>query len=235
MAMKYTRTRLLATGAAVLTLAGLGAAAAGGAQAHPGKARAFQARALHAAAKYFGETPAQLRKELPGHSLAQLATAKGKSVDDLEAAIVAPFRTKLDKRQAAGKVTTARAQTVLAALQTRVEAFVNRVFGQRAATTRPAKVRLAPGAFRRIALRESAEFLGLTRKELRTQLKGTSLAALATAKGKSVADLEAAILKPLADRLGKAQANGRLSTAQQATLLQRLTTRVDAFVHRTFR
>lgn len=218
--------RLLALGGSVVALAAGGAAAAQGeAQAKPAKARAFQVQALKVSASYLGVTRAQLRRELPGHSLAQLATAKGKSVEGLEAAIVAAFQAKLDKRQAAGKVPAANAQQRAAALTQRVDRFVQRVFGKRVAA-------LAVGSFRQVALREAAEFLGVDRRQLRTQLKGTSLAALATAQGKSVAALQAAILEPLQARVARAQANGRLTAAQAQERLSKLQARVATFVNR---
>jgi lambda repressor-like predicted transcriptional regulator len=232
--MTHVRKRLLAVGLAALALAGVGAAASSDAQARPGKARALQVHALKAAADYLGLTKAQLRAQLPGHSLAQLATAQGKSVDGLEAAIVAKVKTPIDKRQAAGRITSQRAATLLAAVQQRVDTFVNRVFGARVGALRAKPFKAAAG-FRRIALRESAEYLGLTRKELRTQLKGTSLAQLAVAKGKTEAGLEAAILEPLAARLTRAKTNGRITAARETAALAALGKRIDAFVARVWK
>ena len=232
--MTYVRKRLLAVGLAALALAGVGAAASADAQARPGKARAFQVQALKAAAGYLGLTKAQLRAQLPGHSLAQLATAQGKSVDGLEAAIVARTKTPIDKRQAAGRITSQRAATLLAALQRRVDTFVNRVFGQRVGALR-ARPFAAVVGFRLVALRESAEYLGLTRAQLRTQVKGKSLAQLAVEQGKTEAGLEAAILEPLAARLARAKANGRITAARETAALAALTKRIDAFVARVWK
>jgi hypothetical protein len=229
--MTSIRKRSLAVALAAVVLGGVGAAAADDAQARPGKARAFQVRALKAAGGYLGVTEAQLRQQLAGHSLAQLATAQGKSVDGLEAAIVAKLKTPIDKRQTAGRITAQRAATLLAALQQRVDRFVARVFGARVAPL-GARPFVAAAAFRAVALRESAEYLGLTRKQLRTQLKGKSLAQLAAEQGKTEAGLEAAILEPFAARLARAKTNGRITAARETTALAALTKRIDAFVAR---
>ena len=74
-------------------LVGVGAAVAvakAPGKAKPRAAKVQQRGLLPAAAAYLGVTPAALRTELrSGKSLAQIATAKGKSVDGLKAALVA--------------------------------------------------------------------------------------------------------------------------------------------------
>lgn len=171
---------------------------------------------------------AELRRELPGHSLAQLATARGKSVDGLEAAILAPAKAHLDRAQSAGRLTLARAAERLARLETRIERLVQHVFGERM----PALRSKLPA--RGVALREAAEYLGLSRAELRGRLKGTSFAALAVGRGKSVDGLEAAILEPFRARLDRAQASGRISSQQAARRLARIEQRIAELVAKTF-
>jgi hypothetical protein len=79
-----------------------------------------------------------------------------------------------------------------------------------------------------------ASYLGLTRADLRTQLRsGKSLAQVAVAQGKSVAGLEAAILAAAKTRLDQAVAAGRISAAQETAILSRLTSRLDTIVNRT--
>lgn len=73
-------------------------------------------------------------------------------------------------------------------------------------------------------LRAAAEFLGLDRAELRAQLPGTSLAALAEKQGKSVAALEAAMIAPAQARLEQAVASGRIMQARADRALERLET-----------
>ena len=65
-------------------------------------------------------------------------------------------------------------------------------------------------------------FLGLDRKQLRDQLPGHSLAALAEKQGKSESDLEAAMLAPAKARLAKAVAGGKVTQARADAVLDRL-------------
>jgi len=83
-------------------------------------------------------------------------------------------------------------------------------------------------------LRAAAGFLGLDRAQLRAQLAGTSLAALAQKQGKSTADLKTAMLAPANARLAKAVAAGHVSQARADQLLARLGTLADALISKTF-
>ena len=74
----------------------------------------------------------------------------------------------------------------------------------------------------RSMVRAAARFLGLDRQELRAQLPGTSLAALAEKQGKTVTGLEAAMVAPAKARLATAVANGRITQARGDALLERL-------------
>ena len=85
-------------------------------------------KAFVAAAKYLGMTPQELRTARgSGQSLAQIAAAKGKSVDGLVAAIVAPAKERAAKAVANGKLTQQRADELIARLTERVQALVQRV------------------------------------------------------------------------------------------------------------
>ena len=78
--------------------------------------------------KYLGITPQELRSELrAGKSLAQIATAHGKTVDGLVDAIVAPAKARLDKAVANGHLTRQRADEILGRLTDAVEKAVQRV------------------------------------------------------------------------------------------------------------
>jgi hypothetical protein len=81
---------------------------------------------LDAAATYLGLTEAELRSELEsGKTLAQIATAHGKTVDGLVGAILNAAKEKLDAAVAAGRLTRAEADSMLAGLKERVTDFVN--------------------------------------------------------------------------------------------------------------
>ncbi|HKY24603.1 MAG TPA: hypothetical protein VJM07_05575, partial [Gaiella sp.] len=80
-----------------------------------------------------GLTREALRAELKqGKSLAQIAREKGKSVDGLVAAMVAPLKERLDKAVANDRVTRQRADAILERLTSRVERLVQRARAPRA-------------------------------------------------------------------------------------------------------
>ena len=83
---------------------------------------------LAGAADYLGVTPGELRSELPGTSLAALAVKDGKTVDGLEAAMLAPAKERLAKAVAAGTITQAQANARLAKLGQRIDRLVKKTF-----------------------------------------------------------------------------------------------------------
>ncbi|HEU0055654.1 MAG TPA: hypothetical protein VFQ08_00225 [Gaiella sp.] len=91
-------------------------------------ARIVRVNRLHLAAKYLGMTPKEIRTaRQDGQSLAQIATSKGKSVDGLVAAIVAPAKARAAKAVSNGRLTQQRADELLARLTERAQALVQRV------------------------------------------------------------------------------------------------------------
>jgi lambda repressor-like predicted transcriptional regulator len=83
-------------------------------------------------------------------------------------------------------------------------------------------------------MKAAAEFLGMTKAELREALAGTSLAKLAEEQGKSVADLKAALLAPAQARLERAVANERITRERADAALERLEACVDRLVAKEF-
>ena len=92
------------------------------------RARMARHGMLRAAAAFLGLDRQQLREQLPGHSLADLAAAQGKSEPDLETAMLAPARARLAKAVAAGNVTRARADTLLDRLEKLASRLATRQF-----------------------------------------------------------------------------------------------------------
>lgn len=83
---------------------------------------------LDAAASYLGMTEAELRAQLAGgKTLAEVAKAKGKSVDGLVSALVAAEKKGLDAAVKAGRMTQAQADAFLAHAKQRVTDAVNGV------------------------------------------------------------------------------------------------------------
>lgn len=108
----------------------------------PGGPRAMMTNDLAAAATYLGTTEADLRTKLQaGQTLAQIATAAGKTRDGLIAAMVADGNAKIDAAVAAGTLTAAQATEKKASLTAHVTAEVD--------ATRPAGVPGGPGRGRR--------------------------------------------------------------------------------------
>src|SRR6266508_1555877 len=154
-----SRTTIAVTAAALAVAAGTGGALAA---AGSGGSPKDGSPGLHigvghgggpaAVAAYLGLTQSELRAQLEaGKSLAQIASAQGKSVEGLDDAV------------ANGKLTAAQAETMLAERRSHVGDIVN-------ATGGPGErgVRLAVGpAFGDAA----ATYLGLTQDELRAQLE----------------------------------------------------------------
>lgn len=86
---------------------------------------------MRAAARFLGVDRAELRSQLPGNSLAGLAAKQGKSVDALEAAMVAPARERLARAVAAGTISQARANAMLGRLERLADRLAQRVFPAR--------------------------------------------------------------------------------------------------------
>ena len=217
----------------VLLVLGLlvGAGAAVAVAKAPGKAKPRAAKVqqrgvLPAAAAYLGVTPVALRAELrSGKSLAQIATAKGKSVDGLKAALVAAIKTRVDAAKASGKLTAARADRLLQRAPQLVERLVNATPRARAIRARAARGGL---------LKAAATYLGVTNAQLVTELRaGKSLAQVATAKSKSVDGLEQALLAALKQKLDAAVAVGRLPAAHAQKLLERAPAHIERLVNRS--
>jgi len=102
------------------------------------KRRAFGDRLAKSAkrgpvAEYLGMTREALRAELrKGQSLAQIARARGRSVDGLVAAMVAPVKERLAKAVASKRLTQQRADALLEQITDRLERLVQRTFAPRA-------------------------------------------------------------------------------------------------------
>lgn len=151
--------------------------------------------------------------------LAAFAEKRGLSASELEARVKARVVARIDAALAAGRITQAQA----AKLKQRV--------AQAQPCKAPAlKAQLAKGGM----LRAASQHLGLTPAQLRQQLPGTSLAALAQKQGKSAAGLKTAMLAPAKAKLARAVENGRITQARADQALERLETLVERLVTFTF-
>src|SRR5438552_4011904 len=81
---------------------------------------------ISAAADYLGLTEAQLRAQLEGgKTVAQVATAQGKTVNGLIEALVNAAKQRFDRAVAAGRLTQAQENDLLSGLRDRITNLVN--------------------------------------------------------------------------------------------------------------
>jgi hypothetical protein len=159
-----------------------------------------------------------------GKTLAQEATAKGKTASDLINAIVAAQKTNLDSQKAAGWITADQETALLQRYTDQVTALVNNGPG------------VPPGGGQQQGglLSTAATFLGMSVSDVQSALKsGKTLADLATSKGKTAADLVTALLAPAKTNLDQAVKDGKITSAQEQTIVTNLTTRVTNLVKGT--
>jgi hypothetical protein len=223
--MKRITAVLLVLGLLVGVGAAVAVAKAPG-KTKPRAAKVQQRGLLPVAATYLELTPVALRRELrSGKSLAQVAIAKGKSVDGLESALVSALRSKVQAAKAAGKIDAARADRLLQRAPQLVERLVN-------ATPR-ARATRAKGT-RGGLLKAAATYLGVTNAQLVTELRaGKSLAQVATAKGKSIDGLKQALFAALKQKVDAAVDAGRLDAARAQKLLERAPAHIERLVNRS--
>ena len=160
-----------------------------------------------------------------------IAARLGVSPERLREAAKAALVARIDAAVAAGKLTPERA----AKLKDRIAKAqglglgIGRGFAKKHRAFKARLVAKAKG------LGSAADYLDMTREELRAELrKGKSLAQIATANGKTIAGLVAAMLEPVKARLDKAVADNKLTRARVDELLERLEQRLEKLVQRTF-
>ncbi len=184
-----------------------------------------------AIADYLGLTAAELQTQLQaGKTLAQVATAQGKTVSGLEDAIVADAKSHLDADVTAGTITAAQESTMLSGLTSHVADMVNHTGPPAGGPGGPGGPGHGPGP----GAKAIADYLGLTAAELRTQLQaGKTLAEVATAQGKTVSGLKDAIVADAKSHLDAEVTAGTITAAQESTMLSDLTSHVADMVNHT--
>jgi hypothetical protein len=153
--------------------------------------------------------------------LAKIAERRGLTVAQLEADVKTRLLARIDAALAAGRITSDQAAT----LRERIS--------NAAPCSRPVR-RAIRRHVRHHFLSLAAGYLDLTPKELRAQLPGTSLAALAVKNGKTVDGLVGALVAPAKNRLAKAVSAQKLTQAQADARLAELQQRVEKLVEKSF-
>ena len=219
--MLEPRRRIAAAAVAMLALFGAGAGLAAATHGGPG-GKPYGGDLAAAAASFLDLSPAALKAQLvAGKTLAQVAADRNKSVADLVAALKAAEVKELDAAVAAGRLTAAQEATIVAGLTQRLTDLVNR--------TKPAD---RGGPRHGDVFGVVASFLGLTPAALKTQLvAGKTLAQVAADRNKPVADLVAALKAAEVKELDAAVAAGRITAAQEATIVATLTQRITDLVN----
>jgi hypothetical protein len=201
---------------------GFGGPGFGGPGGRGGAGALLGADVLTPAASYLGISSSDLASDLKsGKTLAQEATAKGKTASGLIDAIVAAETKVLDADKAAGWLTDAQETNVLANLKDAITDLVNNGPG-------------VPPAPRNGLLQTAATYLGLSVSDLQSALQsGKSLADEAKAQGKTVDGLVQALLAPLKTQLDQRVSAGDITSAQETGILNRETTRLTNLVNNT--
>jgi hypothetical protein len=176
-----------------------------GGQGPPGARPGPLGAMVAAASTYLGLSPDQIGEELKsGKTLADIASAQGKSVAGLEQAVIGAAKTALDQSVAAGDVTATEEQQVLAQLNAQLGDFVNGRGGLsislgsggiaiHVAGGGPGEAPVLKGPYV-----TAAGYLGLSAEQLMHELQaGKSLAEVAAEQGKSVEGLKQALIQAM--------------------------------------
>lgn len=159
-----------------------------------------------------------------------VAQRLGITSERLQAAFKASLAARVDAALAAGKLTPEQAVK----LKERIAGAKGLGLDVKRGFAAKQQALLKRVGAKAKSLGAAADYLGLTREELRAELRsGKSLAQVASAQGKTVDGLVAAILAPVKERLSKAVAAKRLTQQRADELLERLTDRVEKRVARS--
>jgi hypothetical protein len=211
---------LAAASAVVLVLGAAGSAAAGSAVTGPGQtARPTQSHGgtaplgsgndpyVDVELAFLGiDKKTLLAKLKQGQTLAQIATAQGKSPQGLIDALVATAKVKLDAKVKAGGLAKAKEAAVLAKLRVQVGKLVTKSFG---ASAKIPAVYLTP----------ILAYLQIDDPTLEQELRsGKSLAQIAVEHGKTAAGVTAAILGAVGAQLDAQVTAGKLTASDRDAL-----------------
>ena len=186
---------------------------------------------LNAAATAIGITQDQLRTELPGKSLAQVAQAHGKTANDVATALKNAANQRIDQEVSAGRLAADQANTRKQAAATRIDQFVNQTVPQGGSGGRGGPSGFGGAGTLREGLDAAATAIGITSDQLRTEVQGKSLAQVAQAHGKTAADVSTALKNAAHQRIDQAVTNGRLTADQANTQKSQADQRIDQLVN----
>jgi polyhydroxyalkanoate synthesis regulator phasin len=196
------------------------------------------------AATAIGITPQQLRTELQGKSMTQVAQAHGKNPADVANALKNEAHQRIDQAVANGRLTADQGNTAKTNADQRIDQMMTRVVPAGGPAGGPGGPG-GPGAGPRgpfgfgagivqQGLNTAATAIGITPQQLRTELQqgqGQSLAQVAQAHGKTGADVATALKNEANKRIDDAVTSGRLTADQANTMKANIDQRIDTLVN----
>ena len=191
---------------------------------------------LNTAATAIGIPADQLRNELAGKSLAQVAQAHDKTGADVATALKNAAHTRIDQAVAAGRLTADQGNQAKTQSDQRIDQFVNQVLPQGRPGGPGAGGPGAPGGpgfgFRGpFDLNTAATAIGIPADQLRNELAGKSLAQVAQTHDKTGADVATALKNAAHTRIDQAVAAGRLTADQGNQAKTQSDQRIDQLVN----
>jgi ribosome recycling factor len=203
-----------------------------GARGRGGPRGGFGAFNFQVAAQTLGITPQQLRTELAGKSLAQVAQAHGKTGADVATALKNDANQRIDQAVTSGRITSDQGNQRKTATDQRIDQLVNQVMPQGGPAGGPGGFGPGRGGFNPGAgLNTAAQAIGISVQQLRTELPGKSLAQVAQAHGKTGADVATALKNAANSRIDQAVTSGRLTADQGNTDKTNIDQRIDQMVN----
>ena len=201
---------------------------------------------LNVAAQAIGITPQQLQSELPGKSLAQVASNHGKQGSDVDTALKNAANARIDQAVSSGRLTADQGNTQKTNVDNRIDQLVNQVMPQAGPGGRgpgrpggaggpggPGGAGSPFGGIFQQGLSVAAQAMGITPQQLQSELPGKSLAQVASNHGKQGTDVATALKNAANARIDQAVSSGRLTADQGNTQKTNIDNRIDQLVNMT--
>jgi hypothetical protein len=200
---------------------------------------------LNAAAQAIGITPDQLRTELAGKSLTQVAQAHSTDPNAVADALKNVAHARIDQAVASGRLTTDQGNTQKTSVDNRISQLMTQVM-QQGGPGQPGgpgpRDGRGPGnrggvgfpfglGIVQQGLDTAAQAIGIPADQLRQELPGKSLAQVAQAHNKQPGDVVTALQNAAHTRIDEAVANNRLTADQANTIKSNLDTRISDLVN----
>jgi predicted DNA-binding protein (UPF0251 family) len=181
------------------------------------------------AATAIGVSEQTLQSDLQsGKTIAQVATANGKTAQAVITALVGDETTAIDNLVSSGKLTSSQASKITASLTQMVTDFVDQA--------RPATVPgIGGGSGEQAALQAVATTIGVTASTLQSDLAaGQTIAAVAQAHSVSVSSVVSAVTTAVDSQISSLESSGRITSAEASTLTSEVQSRVTVWVNGTY-